>query len=459
MVKQYRLIIFILLIYVLRNDLIFAQSIPFLHKTLSAANSALQGVDIVYNYDFPYKEVYGNQKITKCVKAYRAVNGDHAGSIKYTVAKKNIPVLRCREHIRLLRPIKIINQWLRIQSKKHFFPLNIREFNIISIPARITAVRASLGDVSRGFSLSYKTRRVMGIFERHEINIKTYTFKNTKTGRVISIHATPGHPVYVKNKASFIPMDLLSSTDELLNSSGQRIRLLCSAGHTEHCGVLRNSMVPKPVYNLEIEKKHAYFVSNINLLVHNNCLLARKLKEKIPDLVVTEGNEPDAFLRIRKRTDLEKIYFTLREIEGDHMQSDSLAILAVSYLKQDLLPIKKLDDFLEKRNTVTQYDYEKLLGYHFGVTGKKIVNLADMNNILRMGENKIIIILCDNDSFVVVHPRQSEQHIERLLYREKFNYVMHGRFMDRINTCNETCNLYGFGTPIKYFAIRLESRV
>ena len=129
---------------------------------------------------FPIKSAYDNQETKKCVKAYRTVNDNHAESIKHTAVKKNIPVLRCRERIRLLRPIKIINQWLHIQNEKHFFPLNIREFNIINIPAHITAVHAIPRDIAHSFLHSRKTRKVMGTFERHEINIQTYTFRNIK---------------------------------------------------------------------------------------------------------------------------------------------------------------------------------------------------------------------------------------------------------------------------------------
>ena len=142
-------------------------------------------------------------------------------------------------------------------------------------------------------------------------------------------------------------MDSLSSTDELLNNTGQQIKLICSAGHTEHCGIPLNSMIPTPVYNLEIDKNHTYFVSGIKLLVHNNCQLAEQLKEKIPDLVVT-NKDGYPFLRIRSYDDLNLAYSILRTLHENQVHSDTLSILAVSYLQNTPVSIENMETLFQK---------------------------------------------------------------------------------------------------------------
>ena len=455
MVKKYWLIIFILSISVLRNGSVFAKIISISHNTLSAAYHNWQEVDIVYDHDFPYKEVYDNQKITKCVKAYRTVNDNHAESMKYTAIKKNIPVLRCREYIRLLRSIKTINQWRHIQSEKHFFPLTIREFNIINIPAHITAVHASPKDVGHSFSCLHKTGRVMGTFERHEVDIRTYTFKSITTGKTIRIHATPGHPVYVKDKALFIPIDLLSSTDELLNNTGQRIRLICSAGHTEHCGISLNNMTPTPVYNLEIDKNHTYFVSKIKLLVHNNCQLAEKLKQKLPDLVVA-NKYGYPFLRIGSYNDLNLAYSTLITLYGAQVQSDTLAFLAVSHLQNSPVSIEAMEVFFKKKSILpgNEYEYEQVLNTLLGVIDKKdIKGLNEKAAMLLTADSRPVVVVTAKKAHVLMHPKILENYTLHEFISGKIQPMPLPQKFSAVEKFDFIFNDSLYGKPLSYYIL------
>ena len=449
------------IVFILLHDSIFAQRIPCSRNALSATCHHLREVDINYNHDFPYRDSYSNQKVTQCVKAYRTVIANRTMGSKYTAVKKNMPVLRCREHIRLLRPIKIINQWLYIQSKKHFFPLTIREFNIINIPAHITAVHACYKDVVHRFSRSYKTRRVIGTFERHEINIQTYTFKNINTGKMISINATPYHPVYVKNKSSFISINSLSSIDELLNNTGQRIKLVCSADHTGHCGIPLNYMVPTPVYNLEIEKKHTYFVSSIKLLVHNNCQLAEKLKSMIPDLVklITIPDGQNIFLELANHDDIQRAYSALRKLEGNNIQSDTLAILTVAYLQKEPIHVSSLESFIQLRSTYSTEDYDRVLSnFIYGKKNPDFNNKYGLEKILSASREKMIVVFTDKKAAVVIYPNKGKAPTVHMLIGEQLEQQPIVSEQSNKEILESVFNDTAYGHPVKYFTTLNESQ-
>ena len=449
MVKKYRLTIFYLFIFA--HNPIRANAMHYSNNNQSIAYSAWKEVDISYDNDFPYKAGYDKQQITNCAKAI----------------KKNRPVLRCQEKVRLLRPGKIINQWLHIQSKKHFFHLNIRELNIINMPARIIAVHTFLTDVAHDTARSNKAGRVTGIFERHTANVKKYTFKDMKTGETITINATPSHLVYVKNKASFIPMNSLSSTDELINNTGQRIKLICSSSHNKHCGVPLEGIAPILIYNLEVNKNHTYFVSKIKLLVHNTCL-AEKLDGKVSILTTTnDTGEKNHFLMMAHQSDLMRAYRALRELEGDNMQSDTFAILTMFYLKKKALSIENLEDFLEQR-TSPLIDYQQLLSEHLeGAEIKEITDDADKIDMYDKAREQIIVIQHEN-GYSVAHPRQRrvvriKEPARNAFIRPPVIFLQEEEFKSAELTLRKHTkkyseyswfhNAYGFGEPTKYFIV------
>ena len=451
MVKKYRLTIFYLFIFA--HNPIRANAMHYSNNNQSTAYGAWKEVDISYDNDFPYKAGYDKQQITNCAKAI----------------KKNRPVLRCLERVRLLRSGKIINQWLYIQSKKHFFHLNIRDLNIINMPARIIAVHTFLTDVAHNTARSNKAERVTGTFERHTANIKKYTFKDMKTGEVITINATPSHLVYVKNKASFIPINSLSSTDELINNTGQRIKLICSASHNKHCGVPLEGIAPILIYNLEINKNHTYFVSKIKLLVHNTCL-AGKLEGKLTLFTKTNSEgEAEHFLMMFRIEDLMNTYGVLREVEGDNIQSDTLAILTMFHLKQDGLSVSTLEDFLRQRSTLPLSDYYQLLSKHLGRAEiREIANDEDIINMYDKAEKQIIVIQNKENTYSVAHPRRQEVQRARRPARAGFVrppviYLQGGafrsatlrqlKFNQKYAEYNWIYESLGLGKPTRYFVV------
>ena len=334
--------IFLFLIPITVHSLLFAHNNPLSYEVFPVNRGIWKEVHIVYNQDFPYKQNYSKQNIKGCKKTYISPVSNNK-----TETKKTIPALRCVEHIKLLRPDKIVRQWFKIQNKKHFFPLTLSTFNFVNIHAQITGIYPVKSGNQQHFSHNGQTKIVIGQFKRHTINIKKYTFKNMTTGKTTTVNATPEHPVYVKNRAAFIPVDLLLSTDYLLSNAGHEIRLICPENRIQHCGTSLHNNIPLPVYNLEIDNNHTYFVSDIRLLVHNICDLAKKLRENIPDLVVS--GEKEHFLSLKSREDVLRTVLALREFEGDNMACDSYLILSLSRYRNENISIKELESFLKER--------------------------------------------------------------------------------------------------------------
>ena len=460
MLRKYGVIIFF---FLESYTSIFAKNIhPDNHKSFDA-HAGLKEVDISYDHDFPYRDDYDNQKIMKCEKNYRTMNANYVEGIRHTAIKKSIPVLRCREHIRLLRSSDVINQWLYIQSKKHVFPLTIKEFNIINVPAHITAVHTTITETFYPASYSDKIKKVTGVFERHAMNIKKYTLKNTKTEKIITIHSTPDHLVYVKNKAAFIPMNLLSSTDELLNNAGQRIKLICSTRHTGHCGVSLNNTAPTLIYNLEIDKNHTYFVSKLKLLVHNECQLTEDLYSEIPELLRHYGKTDSSIRRlmINSHDDIRKAYRALRKIRGDVIQSDTLAILTMALHHHEPIPIQDLESFLYFKSVDDMED-----GYDFMLTSllqaEKNDQRKDINTLKRIlstpEEDRIFVVFTDKQTAVVIHSNKSENSTARILPSDQ-NQQPFELNKSSHDIYEGVFHQKEYGDPVRYFTILPENRV
>ena len=173
--------------------------------------------------------------------------------------------------VKLLRPIK----WLQengMDKVGNEVTLSIPEFGVVNVKARVTAIKSVTLDTSKIDWSKMNSRPVIGMFKRYAPVVKTYTFKDLSTGDISTINATPNHPFYVKNKGKFMPIEGVAPTDQLINSSGQPIKLICGKGQNSHCGKLYNTNgKPVPVYNLEVYQKHVYFIGKSKILVHNQC--------------------------------------------------------------------------------------------------------------------------------------------------------------------------------------------
>ena len=170
--------------------------------------------------------------------------------------------------IKLLRPVA----WLKSHGMHNLgsnVTLSIPEFGINAIYTQVTAIKPTTLNTANVDWSKHGTRPVIGKFKRYAPIAKTYMFKNLTTGKVSTVNATPNHPFYVKNKKAFVPIQDVSSSDQLISATGQKIELVCLSGKITHCGIQYKYGRPAPVYNLEVYRKHVYFVGKNELLVHN----------------------------------------------------------------------------------------------------------------------------------------------------------------------------------------------
>ena len=169
--------------------------------------------------------------------------------------------------IELLRPIHWLAQH-QMNKVGNRVKLSIPEFGIHRLAAIVTAIKPTRLDTRAMDGSTQASRPVIGKFMRYAPIVKSYHFNDLVTGQVSVIHATPNHPFYVKNRKAFVPINKVSTNDDLVNQQGHTLRLICPANKTVHCGQRYNPQ-PMPVYNLEVYQQHHYFVGNDEVLVHN----------------------------------------------------------------------------------------------------------------------------------------------------------------------------------------------
>ena len=111
---------------------------------------------------------------------------------------------------------------------------------------------------------------MIALFKRHVPEARTYTFKDLKTRKLSQVTATPNHKFYVANKKVFESIQEVSPKDQLVSASGHQVQLVCAKNQNSHCGISYGVKgIPVAVYNLEVYRKHWYFVGKEKILVHN----------------------------------------------------------------------------------------------------------------------------------------------------------------------------------------------
>ena len=217
----------------------------------------------MYEKILPRSQSDGSKTITGCVRSYN------------TIGKA---LFICKEHIMLLRPDSVINHWHMEQLQTGYINLTIKEFGLINTRAYISAIKSAFISQKCQLQLSSKLNKsnystasscVTGIFKRHVNHVKNYTFKNLFTGKTETIHVTPNHLFYVKNRKRFIALNKITPTDKLLTLSGHEIRLFCPKGKKKHCGMRQKKDGISIIYNLEVSGGHEYFAGKNKIYVHN----------------------------------------------------------------------------------------------------------------------------------------------------------------------------------------------
>ena len=178
--------------------------------------------------------------------------------------------LMCPETATLIRPKILADQWNKEQYQHGYIDLTIKEFGIEHARAHITNVTPFISGSFKTNSYNESTELVTGVFKRHSFNVSKYTFKNVNTGKTSSLLATSNHRFYLKNRRNFLAIKNITKKDTLITSDGNSVKRVYSDKNT---GITDNDKTNSPalVYNLEIQKKHTYFVGYDRILVHNFC--------------------------------------------------------------------------------------------------------------------------------------------------------------------------------------------
>ena len=175
--------------------------------------------------------------------------------------------LTCREEVQLIRPKKLAELWIKKQYQQGYIDLTLKEAGIEHARAHIISITSS---VPGGLEKDSNAQWVTGIFKRHTLNTGDYIFKNTDTGKLSIIHATPNHGFYLKNRRAFLPVGDITEKDTLITVNGNSVKLVKSSANTGVTGD-RKANIHVWTYNLEVWKKHTYFAGSDKILVHNAC--------------------------------------------------------------------------------------------------------------------------------------------------------------------------------------------
>ena len=247
------------------------------NKKILNKTTGLKKIDLVFQKVFPYVINYDREDITECVKAYMIT-----GKVQ----------LKCREHISLLRKSEEAERWSLMKNTTGYINLTIREMGIINVKAHIASIKPVSISTACYMQLFYNADKIKktpspscitGVFKRHVNDVGSYTFKDLSTGKKETLHVTPNHLFYVKNRKRFIAINQLGPADEMITLSGHRVRLVCPGYKKNNCGTPREKFNISTVYNMEVHQRHEYFAGEIKVYVHN-VYICEYCRKKIPSL-------------------------------------------------------------------------------------------------------------------------------------------------------------------------------
>ena len=225
------------------------------------AGSDLVEADFVYYKDFFFRKNNDFIPAKGCSLIRRKKD--------YRRLMASISTLRCKEQINILLPMRKIPSLQLTEKKQGYILLNLPVYGIKSVRAQLITVKAVRLNRDNDIAINSNMRVVTGLIKRHVSKVNTYILKNTADNKLMTVHATPEHPFYVKNHQRYMPVNQISCNDELLASDGSSMHLICSKGQCRHCGRPFNKGWPTSVYNLEIDHTHTFFIGSHPVLVHN----------------------------------------------------------------------------------------------------------------------------------------------------------------------------------------------
>ena len=251
-------VILVVFLNVFMVSLTSAGTVNNSHARMSSAIK--KELDIVYYRDFPYKKQSDHQPADGCFFRHGTLPASDPSSMS---------VLQCREEARLLLPATTVDYLQREQARNGYIKVNLSESRVHAEKAIITAVIPVSAARLKRLSLQKKTDMVTGIFIRHSTDVRQYQFINERTKNISTINVTGNHRFYVKNRRAFIAVKNILPEDQLISATGDTIRVLCPIHTAGGCYQPYQQGRPIRVYNMEAGRRHIYFVSNTEVLVHN----------------------------------------------------------------------------------------------------------------------------------------------------------------------------------------------
>ena len=192
-----------------------------------------------------------------CISA--KASGHYSAIFERIIFKYFNPDIRYKyDRVELLRPIGYAHQ--HEFKKKSYVNADFNSNDMFANRAKIITVdKYKLVQSKKNNQYA----PVTGIFVHQAANIKTWRFIDEKN-HITTVNATDNHPFYVKNLRTFLPVKDITP-QMLLSADGHSIHLLC---HDKfQCGKPFSSNAP--VYDIEVKKRHVYFIGKDKILVHN----------------------------------------------------------------------------------------------------------------------------------------------------------------------------------------------
>ncbi|MDO4557283.1 MAG: polymorphic toxin-type HINT domain-containing protein, partial [Lachnospiraceae bacterium] len=169
-------------------------------------------------------------------------------------------------------------------------------------------------------------------------NVITGTFHH-EAGQTIDIHVqgldkpigcTANHPFWSATRQDFVEAGTLQPQEDLLLYDGQITKVI--------------QILPRPgperVHNLEVLNEHVYYVENVGLLVHNECI--EQKRDSLGRFEGKEGTELRPGSIAEKRAHAIALMFGAREVYEQVTLISSHPELEGKHRRMDL--VVKLDD-------------------------------------------------------------------------------------------------------------------
>ena len=231
------------------------------------------GINIYLNLllqaqNLTYKSLPKNLTVT--LNYWQQVNGFFVYNEKLPDGCKinstiNKRIIICPAWVKILINQKQLLNWQQEQNTNGFINLYLPKIGIIHEKAKITKIKKTIQQAT----VNKNQHLVIAVYMRYAHVLK-YKIKDTNTGEISEITATPEHRFYETRYNKFVSISKLGSDNTITNTLNHHLKIICVNNRQNNCGTASLNSLQK-VYNMEVKKAHNYFVGNIKALVHNGC--------------------------------------------------------------------------------------------------------------------------------------------------------------------------------------------